>query len=281
MTVVFNLHNLGPETKIIILSFSIVIVLAIHWLIQVIISNKLRKSKRIPLDIINTIKILITISTAFLILYLIMIFYNLPAEGIIGVSAFLGAIISFGSTQTLRNFIAGIYIVFTQPFGVNDFIALSNEVRGEVVEISLNYTKVRTVDNIYHYIPNKNFMDTDTILYKQKIERRIGTTEAKDLHPKKSRFRKVRTFALQLIEEEVVRYTFIWGAPLGDLKSSKEKIQEVCDIYAGIFGYRPSFFLYNLDYRMQFKIIIKTHSTELLIKHVRRFRDDLVAQFHD
>ena len=84
----------------------------------------------------------------------------------------------------------------------------------------------------------------------------------------------------KLIEEEVVRYTFIWGAPLGDLKSTKGKIQEVCDIYAGVFGYKPEFFLYSLDYRMQFKMIITTHSTELLLKNVMKFRNEIVARFH-
>ena len=92
--------------------------------------------------------------------------------------------------------------------------------------------------------------------------------------------RSIRSFAMQLIEEEVVRYTFIWGAPLGDLKSTKEKIQEVCDIYTGVFGYKPEFFLYSLDYRMQFKIIITTHSTELLLKNIMIFRNEIVARFH-
>jgi hypothetical protein len=209
-----------------------------------------------------------------------MILYGLSVEGIIGVSAFLGAIVSFGSTEMLSNLFAGVYIVFTRPFRVDDFIAIGNEVRGQVVEISLNYTKIRTVNEILHYIPNKIFMMSNITLYKQKIKRRIGDTEAQALHAKKSKFGSIRSFALQLIEEEVVRYTFIWGAPLGDLKSTKEKIQGVCDIYSGVFGYKPEFFLYTLDYRMQFKIIITTHSTELLLKNVMKFRNELVAQFH-
>ena len=83
-----------------------------------------------------------------------------------------------------------------------------------------------------------------------------------------------------MIEEEVVRYTFIWGAPLENLKSTKEKIQEVCDIYAGVFGYKPEFFMFTLDYRMQFKFIVTTHSTEILLQNIREFRNEIVAQFH-
>lgn len=95
-----------------------------------------------------------------------------------------------------------------------------------------------------------------------------------------SRIGSLNSFALELIEEDVVRYTFLWGAPIGDLKSTKQKIQEVCDIYAGIFGYRPEFFLYTFDYRMQFKFIITTHSSETLIRNIREFRNEIVSRFH-
>ncbi len=271
---------LSPELKFVFLIIIILVLLIANWIIQFILSSQIFRIRRIPLDIINLFKVGCKLITALLILYSIMILYGLSVEGIIGVSAFLGAIVSFGSTQMLSNLFAGIYIVFTRPFRVDDFIAIGNEVRGQVVEISLNYTRIRTINDIFHYIPNKNFMTSNITIYKRRIKRRIGDTEAQALHAKKSRIRSIRTFALQLIEEEVVRYTFIWGAPLGDLKSTKEKIQEVCDIYTGVFGYKPEFFLYSLDYRMQFKMIITTHSTELLLNNVMKFRNDIVARFH-
>ena len=266
--------------ELLFLVIAIIFIFLIQWILQKIISRQLRKIERIPLDVINALKVLLQLGAAIIILYLIVFLYELPVEGILGVSALLGAIISFGSAQTLSNFIAGLYIVLTRPFGVDDFIALGNEIRGQVVEISLAYTKIRTINNIYHYIPNKNFMIANIIIYKQKIQRRIGITEAQDLQTQKSRMSNIKALALQLIEEEVVRYTFIWGAPLGNLKSTKEKIQEVCDIYAGVFGYKPEFFLFTLDYRMQFKFIVTTYSPEILLQNIREFRNEIVAKFH-
>lgn len=266
--------------ELLFLVIAIIFVFLIQWILQKIISRQLRKVERIPLDVINALKVLLQLGAAIIILYLIDFLYELPVEIILGVSALLGAIISFGSAQTLSNFIAGLYIVLTRPFGVDDFIALGNEIRGQVVEISLAYTKIRTINNIYHYIPNKNFMIANIIIYKQKIQRRIGITEAQDLQTQRSRMSNIKALALQLIEEEVVRYTFIWGAPLGNLKSTKEKIQEVCDIYAGVFGYKPEFFLFTLDYRMQFKFIVTTHSPEILLQNIREFRNEIVAKFH-
>ncbi len=274
------IDSIPSEIKLLLLISIITILLVVNWITQMILSSQILRNRGIPLDIVNLIKVLWKLITALLILYSIMILYGLSVEGIIGVSAFLGAIVSFGSTQMLSNLFVGVYIVFVRPFRVDDFIAIGNEVRGQVVEISLNYTKIRTVYNIYHYIPNKIFMTSNITIYKQKIKRRISDTEALALQARKSRIRRIRTFALQLIEEEVVRYTFIWGAPYGDLKSTKDKIQEICDIYSGVFGYKPEFFLYSLDYRMQFKMIITTHSTELLMSNILNFRNDIVAQFH-
>ncbi|MFX1507107.1 MAG: mechanosensitive ion channel family protein [Promethearchaeota archaeon] len=268
-----------PEYRLLFLTLAAIMILIIRWILQLIISKPLRRSEKIPLDILNALKVLLNVGAATAILYIFVFLFESPLEEIVIVSTFLGAIISFGSVQTLSNFLAGLYIIFTNPFGVNDFVALGTEIRGQVVEISLNYTKIRTVNNIYHYIPNQNFLTTNMIIYKQKVERRIGRREAQDLQ-EQSRFGRFKTFALDLIEEEVVRYTFKWGAPFGDLKTTKQKIQEVCDIYAGIFGYKPEFFLYDLDYRMQFKFIITTHNSEILIQNIREFRNKIVSCFH-
>ncbi|UCG00697.1 MAG: mechanosensitive ion channel [Candidatus Heimdallarchaeota archaeon] len=276
------LEEISPfqlEFRLLFLILAVIVILIIRWVLQLFISRPIRKAEIIPLDILNTLKVMLNVGAAGVILYLIMFLFDLSMMEIIGVSAFLGAIISFGSVQTLSNFIAGLYLIFTNPFGVDDFVSLGTEIRGQVVEISLNYTKIRTINDIYHYIPNQKFLTTNMVIYKQEVERRIGRREAQNLH-KQTRIGVLKTLALDLIEEEVVRYTFIWGAPIGDLKTTKQKIQEVCDIYAGLFGYKPEFFLYDLDYRMQFKFIVTTHNSEILIQNIRKFRNDIVSRFH-
>ena len=199
------IDTLIQEFKFLFFILIVIALLMINWIIQFFLSFQLRKISRVPLDIINLFKIFSKLITALSILFSIMAIYGLSVEGIIGVSAFLGAIVSFGSTQMLSNLFVGVYIIFIRPFRVDDFIAIGNEVRGQVVEISLNYTKIRTINNIFHYIPNKNFMNSNITLYKQKVERRIGKTEAQAIHAKKSKMRSIRSFAMQLIEEEVVR----------------------------------------------------------------------------
>ncbi len=270
---------LTTEVKIIIFVVSSIVIFCLHWLVQLFITIVTKKRKKVSLDAVNFIRILIRIMGIIAELFLIIYIFDLPMEQIFGLSAFLGAIISFGSTKSISNFIAGLYIMLIRPFRVDDIIELEDEIRGQVIEISLNYTKIRTVNNIFHLIPNENFLKANIILFKQKIKRNIGTTEAKS-SLKKSRFRSLRDYALSFIEEDVVWYTFIWGAPLGDLYQTKRKLQEVCEIYAGVFGFTPEFFLYTMGYRMQFKIVVISHNSEILIQNIRDFRNDIVAQFH-
>jgi small-conductance mechanosensitive channel len=270
---------LPTEVKILIFLGVSLAIFCIHWLVQLSVTILVEKRKKVSLDIVNFTRILIRISGIVAELLFLIYLFNLPLEQIFGLSAFLGAIISFGSTKAISNFIAGLYIMLVHPFGVDDFIELEDEIRGQVIEISLNYTKIRTINNIFHLIPNENFLKSNIILFKQKIKRNIGITDAHSTQ-KRSRFLILREIALRYIEEDIVWYTFNWGAPLGDLIQIKQKIQSVCDIYAGVFGLTPEFFLYTMDYRMQFKFVIKSHSSEILIQNIRDFRNDIVAQFH-
>jgi len=270
---------LTPEIKIVVFLGGSLAIYCIHWLVQLIITIGVEKKKKISLDIVNFIRILVRIGGLVAELLLIIYLFDLPMEQIFGLSAFLGAIVSFGSTKAISNFIAGLYIMLTHPFGVDDIIELEDEIRGQVIEISLNYTKIRTVNNIFHLIPNENFLKANITVFRQKIKRNIGTAEVLSSH-KKSRFRSLQEYALSFIEEDVVWYTFTWGAPLGNLKMSKRKLQEVCDIYAGVFGFTPEFFLYTMGYRMQFKFVVISHSSEIIIQNIRDFRNDIVALFH-
>lgn len=65
------------------------------------------------------------------------------ADWLISVSALGGAAIGFASTQTLGNFLAGIYLMVSRPFMVNDYVRIG-DVEGEVREITVNYTKIYT-----------------------------------------------------------------------------------------------------------------------------------------
>src|SRR6188472_3002172 len=68
------------------------------------------------------------------------------AGGLLASSAVLGIIIGFASQRTLGNFVAGLLIAFTQPIRLGDRIELESGGAGNVEEIGLTYTFIRTDD---------------------------------------------------------------------------------------------------------------------------------------
>jgi hypothetical protein len=75
-------------------------------------------------------------------------------------SAFGGAAVGLASTQTIGNFIAGLYLLATRPFKVGDYVRLGT-VEGVVQEITINYTKVLTLGNNIVVISNLQVMGRD------------------------------------------------------------------------------------------------------------------------
>lgn len=83
------------------------------------------------------------------------------AGGLLASSALLGLIIGFASQRTLGNFVAGIMIALTQPLRIGDSVEIGG-VEGEVEEIGLIYTFIRTRENDRLVIPNEK-LASDTI----------------------------------------------------------------------------------------------------------------------
>ncbi len=263
------------ELRLIMLILGIFVLVLLQKVVIIFLKFRLRTKKKSSKEIINTFKISIRIFTFFAIIYLVFFTLRLSIESIFGFSAIIGAIISFSSVQWISNFIAGLYILLIRPIAVSDFIKISDEIKGEIVEIALNYTKIRTSNNIFHLVPNRMFLRSNIINYNAYLGP-IGSRK-KDNY---SQFDEFRLLARRLIENKVVRYTFLWGAPIADLNQTNKRILKICEIYAGIFGFKPEFFLTCLGFRMQYTIIVTTHSPTILLENIQDFRNDLITEFY-
>ena len=85
-------------------------------------------------------------------------------------AGFLSLAIGFAAKDTLSNLIAGVLLIIDRPFEVGDRIevwtAPSNAATwGDVIDIGLRATKIRTTDNITIIIPNNQIMTRDIINY--------------------------------------------------------------------------------------------------------------------
>ncbi len=108
-------------------------------------------------------------------LALILIFPYLPGSGssaFQGVSIFIGAIISFGSTSAIANIIAGIVITYMRPFQIGDRVMIDNVV-GDVIEKTILVTRIRTTKQEDVTIPNAKILIGTIINYSKEDNKAI------------------------------------------------------------------------------------------------------------
>ncbi len=126
-----------------------------------ILSNSLsRVGKRLEFDphTLNSLRLVLRVITLFVALTVGFSIYALPTEWFVGTSALVGAAIGFGSSQTINNIVAGLYVLVSKPFRVKDYVKIG-EVEGQVEEISINYTKIYTPSFNLLLIPNVQVMN--------------------------------------------------------------------------------------------------------------------------
>ena len=106
-----------------------------------------------------------------------------------------GVAIGFAAKDTLSNLIAGVLLIIDRPFEVGDRIEVwsapaGTATWGDVIDIGLRATKIKTTDNIVIIIPNNEIMLRDIINYttiSEKIRVRINIGVAYDAHIQKAK----------------------------------------------------------------------------------------------
>jgi len=147
--------------KIYLIVFSLIAVVAIfvvRWLVNRSIIT-FSKRARLERHVQNILRMSSNIVIYALGVTVLLQTWGLPTEWFISVSALTGAAVGFASTQTLGNFLAGLYIMITRPFTVDDYVKIDG-VEGEVKEITLNYLKIVTPTYTVMEIPNRTVLNS-------------------------------------------------------------------------------------------------------------------------
>lgn len=108
---------------------------------------------RITQYIIITIGVLISFNFVGINLSSLTVIFGLLSVGI-----------GFGLQNVTSNFISGLIILFERPISVGDRVVV-NDIEGDVIEINIRSTMVRTVNNISIVVPNSEFVSKDVINY--------------------------------------------------------------------------------------------------------------------
>lgn len=91
-----------------------------------------------------------------------------------GVSIFVAALFSLGSTTTVGNLISGLIITYMRPFTVGDFVRIGDR-EGTVIEKNTFVTRLRDIKENIITVPNNSILSLPTVNYSSAARDRGGT----------------------------------------------------------------------------------------------------------
>ena len=133
--------------------------------------NFVKKSKTkiddIAFDLLNKFSGIIIFAVAILLALDVLGVNVVPLVAGAGIA---GIAVGFAAKDTLSNLIAGILLIIDRPFEIGDRIEVwtspqGSATWGDVIDIGLRATKIRTTDNIVIIIPNNEIMMRDIVNY--------------------------------------------------------------------------------------------------------------------
>ena len=119
-----------------------------------------------------------------LFISLTIVFPSLKASDLVQLLGISGVAIGFAFRDILQNFLAGILILLTEPFQINDQIVFKN-FEGTVENIETRATTIRTYDGRRIVIPNSelftNSVTVNTAFENRRLEYDVGVGYGDDL----------------------------------------------------------------------------------------------------
>jgi hypothetical protein len=262
-----SLSTLEIYYKFIFSFIAIISILIIYLIVQRILEWFIKANEYVILDDISAgIKFFTRFVAGYFVIVTIIYFFNLPSELIILLTALLGTIISLSSIQVINNFLAGFVIILLRPYRANDFINLGGY-EGRITRITLNYTKILTINDVFVLVPNRYALKADLINYS------IEQKTKKDQHHYLS---DVKDLLIPFDEKKVTRYSFSIAVPLDNLEKTLTDLKLLCQRNIDIFGFIPTFFLMNVGYKVEYQFIVKSKDSETIRTNLKSFRNQVL-----
>jgi len=186
------------------------------------------------------------------------------SEAFKGISLFIGVIFSLGSTSFIANTIAGYALTYRRAFRVGDRIRVG-DVFGDVTEIRLQVTHLRTPKNEEVVVPNSTILNSHVINYST-----LAKTNGLILHTTvgigyETPWRQVEAMLLMAAERtpDVLREppSFVLQKALGDFAITYE-LNAYCDKPAQMNGIYTELHRNILDVFNEYGVAIMTPAYE-------------------
>ncbi|MFQ5584751.1 MAG: mechanosensitive ion channel family protein, partial [Calditrichia bacterium] len=143
---------------IVMFTFFVLISRMIKKLFEKKIFNRLQMDESIGYSLVRVSQYLV-MSIGIIVSFQ---FVGIDLSGLAVIFGLLSVGIGFGLQTIVANFIAGLVLLFERPIRVGDRITVG-ETEGDVLEINLRSTTVKSLNNISIIVPNSEFISTNVI----------------------------------------------------------------------------------------------------------------------
>ena len=115
--------------------------------------SPLRTNERREATVFKLLENVITYVIYFISVMMILEYCGIPVKGLLAGAGILGLAVGFGAQSLVKDIISGFFVIFEDQFSVGDYIKI-NTFEGEVLEIGLRTTKLKSKTGELHVIPN-------------------------------------------------------------------------------------------------------------------------------
>ncbi|MFH1403645.1 MAG: mechanosensitive ion channel family protein [Candidatus Altiarchaeota archaeon] len=147
------------ETVFSVVSIIVLTYISARFLVRVFERVMKKSSRIVEVDKTHYTFIKHSLTGVVYIIGVSIAIYTIPSLRALSVSILAGAgvlavVIGFASQQAFSNIISGVFIAIFQPIRVGDRIRIDSGISGEVEDITLRHTVIKTYENKRVIIPN-------------------------------------------------------------------------------------------------------------------------------
>ena len=270
---------------------NIIVVICI-WIILLIISSFITRFLRkravhggMSADAINGL--ILAIRLIFIWIAIVVLTAFLPPQFLLWVSlivgdasVIIGLAVGIAISAAMRNFVAGIYVLFTDPFDVGDYVRIGGN-EGIVLEVSMNYTKLRQIDGSVTLIPNNTVMSSSVTNFK--FDRKRRKRKKKEPAGETSMPSRIWQSISKVIDpSDLIQYTLELEFPIEVKEEDYSKfLSDICKRWEQKFGFEPVFSLVSISsVSFTYAITIFVENPQLLIEHRTDFIEDIARTIY-
>ncbi|KIL49209.1 mechanosensitive ion channel family protein [Jeotgalibacillus soli] len=118
----------------------------------------LRFSERRELTLLKLLENVVAYVIYFIAILTVLSALTIDVRGLIAGAGILGLAVGFGAQNLVRDIITGFFIIFEDQFSVGDVVRIG-QAEGNVEEIGLRTTKIKSWTGELHIIPNGNITE--------------------------------------------------------------------------------------------------------------------------